>query len=205
MEKEMLNKILDEHKEWIETEGKKGTKANLHYADLRCAHLRGVNLIGVDLREANLRYADLIGADLRETDLRGANLSGASLISTDLRGADLRYADLSGTNLRYAELRSADLSGSDLSEADLCGANLDYSAFPLWCGGLDVHIDDRQATQLLYHLVRNVLYSKNTSESLKKLCSLKSLVSQANKFHLADECGHIEEAEKSTERERGDQ
>ena len=155
MEKEMLNKILDEHKEWIETEGKKGTKANLHYADLRCAHLRGVNLIGVDLREANLRYADL--------------------------------------------------SGADLSEADLRGADLDYSAFPLWCGGLDVHIDDRQATQLLYHLVRNVLYSKNTSESLKKLCSLKSLVSQANKFHLADECGHIEEAEKSTERERGDQ
>ena len=80
--------------------------------------------------------------------------------------------------------------------ANLRDADLDYSAFPLWCGGLDVHIDDRQATQLLYHLVRNVLYSKNTSESLKKLCSLKSLVSQANKFHRVDECGHIEEAEK---------
>lgn len=37
--------------------------------------------------------------------------------------------------------------------ADLSGADLDYSAFPLWCGGLDVNIDDRQATQLLYHLL----------------------------------------------------
>lgn len=42
---------------------------------------------------------------------------------------------------------------ADLSCADLSYANLDYSAFPLWCGGLDVNIDDRQATQLLYHLL----------------------------------------------------
>ena len=68
---------------------------------------------------------------------------------------------------------------------------LDYSAFPLWCGGLDVHIDDRQATQLLYHLVRNVLYSKNTSEELKKLLGSTELIEQANKFHRVEECGRI--------------
>ena len=89
MEQAKLNKILDEHKEWLRTNGEKGKRANL--------------------RSANLSSADLSSANLR---------------SADLSSADLRYADLSS-------------------------ANLDYSAFPLWCGGLNVHIDDKQATQLL--------------------------------------------------------
>ena len=80
-----------------------------------------------------------------------------------------------------------------MSDADLMSANLDFSAFPLWCGGLDVHIDDKQAIQLLYHLVRNVKYSKNTSGELKKLCKLKSIVKKANEFHRVGECGKIEE------------
>lgn len=79
--------------------------------------------------------------------------------------------------------------------ADLRSADLDFSAFSLWCGGLDVHIDDKQATQLLYHLLRNVEYSKNTSKTLKKVCRIKSLVKQANKFHRANECGKLKECE----------
>ena len=112
MEQAKLDKILDEHKEWLRTNGKKGKRADLSYA-----------------------------------------------------------------NLSYANLRSADL---------------DFSAFPLWCGGLDVHIDDKQATQLLYHLLRNVKYSKNTSKSMKKICRIKSLVKQANQFHRVNECGEID-------------
>ena len=103
-----------------------------------------------------------------------------------MRSADLSSADLSSANLRSANLRSADLRSADLSYA-----NLDYSAFPLWCGGLDVHIDDTQATQLLYHLIRNVQYSKNTSKAMKKICKIKSLINQANKFHRVNECGKI--------------
>ena len=92
-----------------------------------------------------------------------------------------------------ANLRSANLRYANLSSADLSSADLDYSAFPLWCGGLNVHIDDKQATQLLYHLVRNVTYSKNTSAKLKRLCKIKSIVKQANEFHRVEECGKIEE------------
>ena len=131
MEQAKLNKILENHKLWLKTNGEQGERADLSYADLRYA---------------------------------------------DLSYADLRYADLS-----YADLRYADLSYADL----------DYSAFPLWCGGLDVHIDDKQATQLLYHLIRNVKYSKNTSKALKKICRIKSLVKQANQFHRVRECGEI--------------
>lgn len=148
MEQAKLNKILENHKLWLKTNGEEGERA--------------------DLRFVNLRYADLSSADLRFVNLRFA----------DLRSADLSYADL-----RYADLRYADLSY----------ANLDYSAFPLWCGGLNVHIDDKQATQLLYHLIRNVCYSKNTSKALKKICRIKSLVKQANKFHRVSECGEIKE------------
>ena len=141
--KDELDKIIGNHKLWLQTNGEKGERADLRYANLRYANLS----------YANLRYA---------------NLSYANLSSADLRYADLRYADLSS-------------------------ADLDYSAFPLWCGGLDVHIDDKQATQLLYHLLRNVKYSKNTSAKMKKLCKIKSLVKQANEFHRVNECGKIED------------
>ena len=152
----------------VSNNGKKG----------QIACLTGEDLHGMDLRGADLRYADL----------RHADLSFANLSSTDLRHADLRHADLSHAVLCDAELRQANLSFANLRSADL-----DYSAFPLWCGGLDVNIDDRQATQLLYHLIRNVNYSENISESFKKLCMTEFLVNQANKFHKIDECGIIKE------------
>ena len=125
--------------------------------------------------QANLRFADLRFANLRGADLRGADLRGAYLDGADLRGAYLDGADLHGANLR--------------------GANLDFSCFPLWCGGLDVHIDDKQATQLLYHLIRNVKFSKNTSKDLKQIFQTESLITQANKFHRVNECGIIEECD----------
>lgn len=136
------------------------------------------------------KRAVLFGANLLGANLRGANLRGADLLDANLRGADLRGADLI-----YANLRGANLRGADLNGADLRGANIDYSAFPLWCGGLDVNIDDRIAIQLLYHLVRNVLYSKNTSEELKSLLSQKEIVKVANQFHKVDWCGRIEVTE----------
>ena len=109
----------------------------------------------------------------------------------DFRGADLRFADFRGADLSSANLHSANLHSANLSYADLRFADLDYSAFPLWCGGLDINIDDRQATQLLYHLVRNVTYSKNTSETLKNVFKQQAIVDQANKFHRVDYCGKL--------------
>ncbi|MEG0471343.1 MAG: pentapeptide repeat-containing protein, partial [Solibacillus sp.] len=99
--------------------------------------------------------------------------------------ADLHGADLRGTNLRGANLKGADLNG----------ANIDYSCWPLWCDGLGVHIDDRQAIQLTYHLLQNVQFSKNTSEELKTALLTDELIAIANKFHRVDECGIIEKAE----------
>ena len=115
----------------------------------------------------------------------------ADLRDADLRGADLRDANLRCANLRCADLRCANLRCADLRGANLRGANLDFSCFPLWCGGLDIHLDDRQLIQIAYHLVRNGLHSKNASEETKK--ELAKLIDFANRFHRVDECGEVDE------------
>ncbi len=126
MNKEELQKILKDHKEWLE-DSTKGKKANLRYADLCNADLRNADLRNADLGYADLGYANLKGADLEGADLRNADLSYANLYNADLRSANLRYAVLEGANLRYAVLEGADLFGADLFGADLRSANL-YNA-----------------------------------------------------------------------------
>ena len=161
MEQAKLQKILQKHKKWLDGDDIEGVKADLCDADLR---------------HANLRHANLCGAELRDANLCGADLCGANLCCADLSNANLRDADLSNANL---------------SNANLYGANLDFSCLPLWCGGLDVQIDDRLARQILYHLLRNVAYSNNTSEELKSLLLTPELLNAANQFHRVDECGKI--------------
>lgn len=91
-----------------------------------------------------------------------------------------------------ADLRHSDLSQIDLSGSDLSHSNIDHSCWPLWCGSLDVHIDDRIARQLLYHLMRPCLVSPDVSEDFKRALFTSELIEEANKFHRAEECGLIE-------------
>jgi hypothetical protein len=124
MTQKELNEVLRLHKQWLESNGNKGKRADLQ---------------GANLRRANLQGADMQGADMRGADMRGANL----------RRANLRRADLQGANLRRANLQGADMRG-----ADMRGANLDYSTWSLWCGSFDVKCDIRLASQLAYHFCR---------------------------------------------------
>jgi hypothetical protein len=75
--KEELNKILENHKHWINED-----VDNWEYmrANLSEANLHGADLYGANLREANLYGADLYGADLSEANLHGANLIGVKNI-----------------------------------------------------------------------------------------------------------------------------
>ena len=91
--------------------------------------------------------AHMRGADLREANLRGADLREANLSGVDLSGADLSGADLSGANLCRADIR-----GANLQLADLRGADLDFSCFPLWCGGSKFKCDTKLVYQLLAHI-----------------------------------------------------
>jgi uncharacterized protein YjbI with pentapeptide repeats len=92
-----LKTILDQHRLWVESNQKQGTRANLKDANLQYA-----DLLDANLRGANLQYADLQGADLQYADLLDAYLQGA-----DLQGANLQDANLLGANLQYANLQGA--------------------------------------------------------------------------------------------------
>mgnify|MGYP003288196383 FL=1 len=86
MDQRNLDKILQDHKKWLNGE-----------PDGWCAELRGAGLRGENLRRADLRFADL-----RDADLRGAYLRGADLRETVLWGVDFRGADLRGAKLEHA-------------------------------------------------------------------------------------------------------
>src|SRR6266852_2869415 len=101
---------LDQHRLWVESNGREGIRgdfagANLSDADLTAVNLQGadltkVNLRGADLSMANLRGANLVEADLRETNLLGAEFSGANMMGANLYGAQGLWAGrLGGTNL----------------------------------------------------------------------------------------------------------
>ena len=85
MTQEELNKVLENHKHWLngDCDGWEEMKADLRDADLRYA----------DLRDANLCNADLCNADLCCANLRYANLRYADLCNADLCCANLRYAE----------------------------------------------------------------------------------------------------------------
>ena len=105
MEQKKLNKIISAHKEWLETDRKKGMRADLGGANLNEANLRGANLSGANLGGAYLCEADLRGAGLRWADLNGANLNGAYLSGADLSGAimpeGIYTAGGAGSDQRY--------------------------------------------------------------------------------------------------------
>ena len=97
-----------------------------------------------------------------------------------------KKANLCNKNLSHLSLDRASLNGASLN-----GANIDFSCLPLWCGSLTAHFDDRQLTQIAYHLVKAGLHSKNASEETKRVLSKPDLVEFANGFHRVDECGRI--------------
>lgn len=91
--------------------------------------------------------------------------------------------------------KRANLRGADLRGADLYGADLDFSCWPLWCGGLGVKIDDRIARQLIYHVCSAVVSSPEISDSIKSVMLSRPVLDIANKFHRVDECGILKKEE----------
>ncbi len=86
---ELLRKILEAHRKWVESEGKEGERADLVEANLQEADLDGANLQEANLYEANLQGTYLVEANLQGTYLVEANLQEAFLDGANLRGATL--------------------------------------------------------------------------------------------------------------------
>lgn len=123
MTQEELNKVLENHKHWMNED------------------CDGWDNMRLDLRGADLRGADLRNANLSNADLRNANLS-----DVDLRNANLRNADLSG-----ADLRNADLSNADLSNACIgCAKNVPF--IPYACPDFGMFIGYKKASGYIVEL-----------------------------------------------------
>jgi len=110
-----LDDKLASHREWVESQGQAGQRADLGGSELEAVDLISVNLRFADLHDANLRAADLLLADLRDACLVRADLEESCLVGANLEGANLEGAtletamglvprQLAGTNLRDALL-----------------------------------------------------------------------------------------------------
>ena len=110
-----IEEALGNHKQWLDSRGVEGKKANLRAAKLEGTELISANLRYADLQDANLRAADLLLADLRNACMVRANLQDSCLVGANLEGANLEGASLesamglvprqlAGTNLREASL-----------------------------------------------------------------------------------------------------
>jgi len=110
-----LEEALGNHKEWLDSRGVLGKKANLRAAKLEGMELISANLRYADLQDANLKAADLLLADLRDACMVRANLQDSCVVGANLEGANLEGASLesamglvarqlAGTNLRDASL-----------------------------------------------------------------------------------------------------
>jgi uncharacterized protein YjbI with pentapeptide repeats len=119
-----LEEQLAAHKEWAESRGVSGTKANLAGTKLENAELIGVNLRNADLQDSNLKGADLLLADLRDACLVRANLQEACLVGANLEGANLEGATLD----RAMGLVARQLAGANLHDASLPAQVLEFDA-----------------------------------------------------------------------------
>ncbi len=120
-----LELLLETHREWVQSGGRRGRQAdlsrlNLEGADLTDTNLRNARLNDTVLKGADLLLSDLEGASLLQANLEGANLLGARLREANLQGANLKgatgllAAELSGTNLTFAKLPAEISTAEDL-------------------------------------------------------------------------------------------
>src|SRR6476659_5998901 len=72
-----IERLLAEHRLYLETEYHEGHRANFASADLTGRDFSGLNLRGVKMDRAVLRGADFTGAHLRSANLIGAILEKA--------------------------------------------------------------------------------------------------------------------------------
>ena len=119
-----LEEVLECHKRWLKCGLYEGTeeasKADFTGADLRFADLKGAFLRGSEFSYANLSCAILTTADLSYANLFAAQLNDASLVWTNLSNANLCCASLNGADMGLAILHNAILTHADLRKTKQC-------------------------------------------------------------------------------------
>src|SRR6266699_5422378 len=85
-----IERLMAEHRLYLETEYHEGHRANFASAELTGRDFSGLNLRGIKMDRAVLRSADFSEAHLQGANLIGATLQEARVDRADLSGARLR-------------------------------------------------------------------------------------------------------------------
>ena len=110
-----LSEILEQHGDWLESNGGTGIQADLSRENLEGADLIDARLQDAILNKTNLKRADLMLADLRGASLLQTNLKDANLLGTVFHQSNLQAATLDGaTGLLSRQLAGANLFGAVL-------------------------------------------------------------------------------------------
>ena len=171
-----LKEILEQHGDWLESNGESGMQA--------------------DFSRGNLEGADLIDARLQDAIFNKANLKRADLMLADLRGASLLQADLQDTNLlgtmfQQSSLQAARLNGATgLFGRQLAGANLFGAVLPAETSPIEglknvTQVAGRAGWFLLLNLVLSALtclriFTTTDSQLLKNAPALPFFGMQAD-------------------------
>jgi len=125
IKREELHEILEQHQKWLDSNGKKGKKADLKGADLSNSLLYKANLVSANLENCNLKTSSLKWANLERANLEGAILEDCELWETKFTRANLKGANLNDSVIHYADLREANLEQASLNKSTLEYARLD--------------------------------------------------------------------------------
>src|SRR5258708_12123981 len=114
-----IERMLAEHRLYLETEYHQGHRANFSSADLAGRDFSGLNMRGIKMDRAVLTRADFTGAHLQS-----ANLVGALAEQACFDRADLSRAPLTAANLVSSSLEDACLPKDDMEFALMANAVL---------------------------------------------------------------------------------
>jgi uncharacterized protein YjbI with pentapeptide repeats len=122
-----LEVILEQHLDWVKSNGRNGRRADVSHLNLEGADLTDTNFQGALLNDTVLKGADLLLTDLQGASLLRANLAGANLLGARLREANLQGATLEGaTGLLAAELAGTNLTFAKLPTEVAAAEDLKY-------------------------------------------------------------------------------
>lgn len=82
-----LDRVIADHRLWLESVGEQGKRADL----------TGVNLTGLNMSGADMTWAIMSGANLTGLDMTGIDMTGAIMA-----GAIITGAKFAGTNIDYS-------------------------------------------------------------------------------------------------------
>jgi hypothetical protein len=153
------------------------TRWNLNGKILAGLDLTGTNFSNTNFWQTNLSGANLTDANLENSDFSYANLIDVNFTNANLWQANFNCANLTNSNLTGANLEGANLTKANMENTNLKEAHIDLASWPLWCGSINVVVDDHILKQIGYHWI--VLM---TPDKIKEL-GLEKAVEFVNGYH----------------------